>query len=62
MQMGTDPYDVSSPASLLPPPFLLSLLPSLPPRSTLSSGDGHAHKKKKGINPANFFNPNSTWR
>ena len=25
-------------------------------------GDGHAHKKKKSINPNNFFNPNSTWR
>jgi hypothetical protein len=28
----------------------------------VGTGDGHAHKKKKSINPNNFFNPNSTWR
>jgi len=27
-----------------------------------TSGDGMAKKKKHSINPANFFNPNSTWR
>lgn len=26
------------------------------------SGDGVQHKKKKSIDPNNFFNPNSTWR
>jgi len=37
--------------------------PSDPISAALAAhGDGHAHKKKHSINPANFFNPNSTWR
>jgi hypothetical protein len=49
--------------------FLLPILPlssaPLSPRlhcGHLAAGDGVQHKKKKSIDPNNFFNPNSTWR
>merc|ERR1719183_707850 len=38
-------------------------IPTDPIAAALAAhGDGVAHKKKKSINPNNFFNPNSTWR
>ncbi len=51
-------------STLLLPILPLSSAP-LSPRlhcGHLAAGDGVQHKKKKSIDPNNFFNPNSTWR